>query len=107
MTSGGAIVVGSDEFERATRDTARAAHAFAMASPRLRTGIPANAFGAFGYGATLAGNLVGGAIARVITQLGDISTATSNGVRAAQGDFEQVEQDAVARFREIENGLSG
>ncbi len=107
MTPGHAIATGSDELERAARGTTHAAQAFAAASPQLRTAIPLDAFGTFGQGIAMAGNGLGGAIASVITLLGKVSAATSDGLSSARLEFERVENEAEAHFRGIENGFFG
>lgn len=107
MTSGHVIAAASHELETAVKGTTSAAAAVAAAGSELRTAIPADAFGALGYGVVVAGNGVGSAVSTALTLLSKVSSATAAGVRAAHDEFGRVEDDAVAHFRKLESELGG
>lgn len=105
MPSGAAIVVGSDEYSKVARGARVAAGVFTTAGAQVTTAIPDDAFGALGSGVAVAGNSVGGELARTLTRLSALCQAVADGVSAASDEFQQLEDHAVDQFKKLESEL--
>jgi hypothetical protein len=96
------ITVSSEVFAKVERDASEAGSTFAAAASGLSGSIPGDAFGALGGGLASAGNTAAAALGAALAKLESITETLAEGSIAASSAFEQIDEQASARFGAVE-----
>jgi hypothetical protein len=104
MAGDAKIVQKSEELTTIERDARDAASALTSASSSLDAAIPSDAFGVAGTAIAAAGNQFGKALGSILASMAKTATLLEQGTAAARTEFERVDDEASALFKNISIG---